>query len=969
MINFPSKMRRFLFFFLLVFNSIFGQKYFYHHYTIDDGLPINQVYDISESPTGIITFGTDNGLSFFDGIQFHNLTTKNGLNNPYVISAQYNKKGDLLIGNYNGFFQIYNKGKFYTTKIPCKTVDEVFQINDLIYVKGYNGNYIKKLNKNTQTTDYRTYKNNKLAKEVVIETVDLLKYYKGIVNKSSLIKNVPVFSIGNESFLVDTKIHHPNYSITIPKEIPMVIMIKKRQNDWVLFSENDLYIVGFDSKIKQKVKLPFSLFMGSNKFCAEIDKNDKIWLNLQKRGLFVLDNNQWQNVAYFIDLKPNQNINKLFKDSKGRMWIATHENGVYCIPNTDVIHYYSINYENYFNSFFVSNNQVFTGNRYGMAKVYATHLEAIVLPKTNEFKLGYFENQPALMGFQPNYHRKKVHENSLAIQYREYCKLNENEFLFFSKQELFHEKNLVKNFVSPEKEGQNYYYNIINHKNQLIVNTGNEIFSARLIESPIYQNKILYKNKKLQRIKTIYQSKGFVPNIVFKNDTLLLAENNALVYFKDKIVKKINQINGYSFENINKIILHQNQVWLATVNGLIRVDKPFIINKYNYLTNNDVQDVCFFEDNLYVATTNGLNKIPLHVLEQKIEVPKMELSKYKSTDWNYIKNNKISLESDQNYITIPIKIVNYLSPRNQIIEYRINQSNWVPIVNNSINLLQISYGKTSIECRIRDVNSGWNYKKIELNKSFPFYFQPWFVLLIVFLIILFIFSFFHYKATKFRKEKQKEIAQTTRIIELRQSALSAQMNPHFVFNSLNAIQYFVNSNQKEKSSEYLAKLSRLVRLFLHHASESFIPLSEEIKRLQLYVSLEQLRFNNFECDFNIANNIDVDTLLIPNMIVQPFIENAILHGVSHLATKDGKIEVRIEKKNNILTISIEDNGFGLKTNLDKTSHISKGLDIIEERIQIMQENNLGKIFSINYQVPFPDIDRKGHRVLIQLSIS
>lgn len=961
-------MRRFLFFFLLVFNSIFGQKYFYHHYTIDDGLPINQVYDISESPTGIITFGTDNGLSFFDGIKFHNLTTKNGLNKPYVISAQYNQKGDLLIGNYNGFFQIYNKGTFYTTKIPCKTVDDVFQINDLIYVKGYNGNYIKELNKYTQTIEYRTFKNKKLAKQFILETEDLKRYNNGIVNKSSLIKNIPVFAIGNKSFLVDTKIHHPQHPITIPTEINGVYKIKKRRSDWVLFSENDLYIVGFDSKIKQKVKLPFPLYNDVNRFCAEIDKNGRIWLNLQKRGLFVLDQNQWQNVAHFIDLKPNQNINKLFKDAKGRMWIATHENGVYCIPNTDVIHYYSSNYENYFNSFFVSNNQVFSGNRYGMAKIHATHLEVIPLPKSNEFKLGYFENQPALMGFHPNYHQKKVYENNLAIQYREYCKLNENEYLFYSKQELFYEKNLVKNFVYPEKEGQNYF-NIINHKNQLIVNTGSEIFLARLIESPIYQNKILLKNKKLVRIKTIYKSKGFVPNIVFKNDTLLLAENNALVYYKDTIAKKINQINGYSFENINKIILHQNQVWLATVNGLIRVDKPFIINKYNYLTSNDVQDVCFYEGNLYVATTNGLNKIPLHVLEQKIEVPKMELSKYKSNDWNYIKNDKISLESDQNYLSIPVEIVNFLSPRNQIIEYRIDQSNWAPIVNNSINLLQISYGKTTIEFRIKDVNSEWNTKKVELYKAYPLYFQSWFITFIIVIIILFLYCFYQYKAKKLNAEKEKEIAQSTRIVELRQSALSAQMNPHFVFNSLNAIQYFVNSNQKEKSSEYLAKLSRLVRLFLHHASESFIPLSEEIKRLQLYVSLEQLRFNNFECDFNIANNIDVDTLLIPNMIVQPFIENAILHGVSHLATKDGKIEVRIEKKNNILTISIEDNGFGLKTNLDKTSHISKGLDIIEERIQIMQENNLGKIFSINYQVPFPDIDRKGHRVLIQLSIS
>lgn len=961
-------MKKFFLLFLIFTCPLFGQKYFHHHYTVDEGLPSNQIYDISESPDGVITLGTDNGISFFNGVKFHNLNTKNGLSKPYIIAAKYNQKGELLIGNYKGLFQTYKNGKIYNTKIPCETVDDIFQVNDVTIIKTYSGNYVKELNTNALTISYKTYRNDQFEKEVVIESTDLITYYKGIVQKDRLTNKIPVFSIGNESFLVDTKIHHSTHPITIPTAIPMVLMIKKRQNDWVLFSENHVYFVGFDSQIKKIIPLPFRLVDGQNRFFAEIDKTDRVWLNLQKKGLFVLENNQWLSIESYTDLKTNQNINKLFKDSKGRMWIATHENGLFCIPNTDVVHYFTNNYENFFNSFFVYNQKLYTGNRYELLQINNTGLEKIPLPETGEFKLGYFENQPALMGFQINYQHKKIYKNVVTIQCRDYCKIGENEYLFNAKHELYYEKNKIENFVFPEKTGQSYY-NIINHKNQLIINDGNEVFIAKLKDTIVSQNKILYEYKKLKRIKTIYKSKGFLSNMVFKNDTLLLAENNTLIYFKDKVLKKITHVNGYAFDNINKIILHQNQIWLATVKGLISVDKPFVINKYNYLTSNDVQDICFFEDNLYVATTNGLNKIPLHLLEQKIEVPKMELSKYKSNRWNYIKNHEVSLESNQNYISIPIKIVNYLSPRNQIIEYRINQSNWSPIVNNSIDLLQISFGKTNIECRIRDVNSDWNYQKITVYKAYPFYLQTWFILSSIGLVLLVLFLFYQYKTKKLTAEKEKEIAQTTKVMELRQSALSAQMNPHFVFNSLNAIQYFVNSNQKEKSSEYLAKLSRLVRLFLLHASEPYISLQEEMKRLQLYVNLEQLRFDNFECQFNVANNVAVETLLIPNMIVQPFIENAILHGVSHLATKDGKIDVCITKNNNLLTISIEDNGYGLKTNLDKTSHISKGLNIIEERIQIMQENNPGKIFSINYQVPFPEMERKGHRVVIELTIS
>lgn len=960
-------MKNFFLLLLLFTCPIFGQKYFYQHYTVDDGLPSNQIYDISESPDGIITLGTDNGISFFNGVKFHNLNTINGLSKPYIIAAKYNQKGELLIGNYKGLFQTYKKGKIYTSKIPCETVDDIFQVKDLTIIKSYAGNFVKELNTNTLTISYKTYRKNKFEKEVVINTNDFKKYINNTYSKDKLSSKIPVFSIANESFLVDTKIHHPTHPITLPKEIPLVLMIKKRQNDWVLFSENHVYFVGFDSQIKKIVPLPFRLVDGQNRFVAEIDKTDRVWLNLQKKGLFILENNQWLSIESYIDLKTNQNINKLFKDSKGRMWIATHENGLYCIPNTDVIHYYTNNFENFFNSFFVYNQKLYTGNRYELLQVNNTGLAKIPLPKTGEFKLGYFENQSAIMGFQLNYQHKKIYENVVAIQTKDYCKISENEYLFNAKHELHYEKNKIRNYVIPIKPGQ-VLYNIINHNNQLIVNDGNEVFIAKLKDTIVSQNKILYEYKKLKHIKTIYKSKGFLSNIVFKNDTLLLAENNTLVYFKDKVLKKITHLNGYAFDNINKIILHQNQVWLAAVKGLISVDKPFVINKYNYLTNSEIQDICFFENNLFVATTNGLNKLPLGLLQQKSEIPKIEATQFKATQWHRIENKTIDLASDENYLSIPLEIVNYLSPRNQINEYKINNSNWLPIVNNSIDLFQIPYGKSILEYRVKDVNSDWNYQKITVYKAYPFYLQTWFILGSIGLILLVLFLFYQYKTKKLTAKKEKEIAQTTKVMELRQSALSAQMNPHFVFNSLNAIQYFVNSNQKEKSSEYLAKLSRLVRLFLLHASEPYISLQEEMKRLQLYVNLEQLRFDNFECQFNVANNVAVETLLIPNMIVQPFIENAILHGVSHLATKDGKIDVRIEKNKNLLTISIEDNGYGLKTNLDKTSHISKGLNIIEERIQIMQENNPKKTFSIHYQVPFPEIERKGHRVVIQLTV-
>ncbi|MCI4443413.1 MAG: hypothetical protein JHC39_07905, partial [Lentimicrobium sp.] len=130
-----------------------------------------------------------------------------------------------------------------------------------------------------------------------------------------------------------------------------------------------------------------------------------------------------------------------------------------------------------------------------------------------------------------------------------------------------------------------------------------------------------------------------------------------------------------------------------------------------------------------------------------------------------------------------------------------------------------------------------------------------------------------------------------------------------------------------------------------------------------------VRFNNFDFTFNIEDKIDVRQTQIPNMIVQPFIENAILHGVSHLKENDGKIDLNFYLKKNILTIEVIDNGFGIDTNKPKnTSHVSKGIAIINERIGILQQSYPEKVFSITQQDAFPDTIRKGHKVVIMVTV-
>jgi len=198
------------------------------------------------------------------------------------------------------------------------------------------------------------------------------------------------------------------------------------------------------------------------------------------------------------------------------------------------------------------------------------------------------------------------------------------------------------------------------------------------------------------------------------------------------------------------------------------------------------------------------------------------------------------------------------------------------------------------------------------------------------------------KVQKLENEKTKaELKQQAS--ELEMQALRAQMNPHFIFNSLNSINMFILENNKLQASEYLSKFSRLIRLILQNSKEALIPLESELEALQLYLELESLRFENkFEYKIAINDNVDTTALKVPPLIIQPYAENAIWHGLMHKKEK-GHLEIELYQQEETLFCKIIDDGIGRKraAELDNRSgrHKSMGMKITENRIAMMQKIN------------------------------
>jgi LytS/YehU family sensor histidine kinase len=195
-----------------------------------------------------------------------------------------------------------------------------------------------------------------------------------------------------------------------------------------------------------------------------------------------------------------------------------------------------------------------------------------------------------------------------------------------------------------------------------------------------------------------------------------------------------------------------------------------------------------------------------------------------------------------------------------------------------------------------------------------------------------------------RLEKERQVAELKQKgTELEMQALRAQMNPHFIFNSLNSINRFILQNNKAQASEYLTKFSKLVRMILQNSQASLITLENELESLELYLELEALRFNyHFDYKISVPKNMDISVLKVPPLILQPYVENAIWHGLMHKEEK-GQLDIEVTEQTDHLYFKITDDGVGREkaaalASKSATKHKSMGLRITAHRIAILQNS-------------------------------
>ena len=418
-----------------------------------------------------------------------------------------------------------------------------------------------------------------------------------------------------------------------------------------------------------------------------------------------------------------------------------------------------------------------------------------------------------------------------------------------------------------------------------------------------------------------------------------------------------------------------NCIWVGTINGITKVEldtestikmiREFKIENILECNVNsiycDKDDGVFIGVGDYLYNYNPKNDVP----NTNIPIVRLENIQLFNRDFDYsiyttemdsdFLPKDLVLPFDKNHLTFNFYGIELNQPKNVTYSIKLEgfDKEWSESKNNrSVTYNNLPPNSYVIKIKAKNSDGLWSsvFKYSFLVDS-PFYKKYWFILSGMFLFGLIVFTFVkkRIKKIKGQAEIEKNIAQ----LELK--ALRAQMNPHFIFNIMNNIQNLVVTQQANKAIQLLGDFAKLIRSILDISSDKTIVLSKEIEFLKTYIELDLTQYpNKYDYEFNFSDNIDEDNLLIPPILIQPFVENAILHGLMH-RENFGLLKISFSQTKTSLICVVEDNGVGRRRSqeisVNKQDHKSKALNISKDRIN--QFNRIEK--SNQYNIIITDV--------------
>ena len=432
---------------------------------------------------------------------------------------------------------------------------------------------------------------------------------------------------------------------------------------------------------------------------------------------------------------------------------------------------------------------------------------------------------------------------------------------------------------------------------------------------------------------------------VLPDSSLLLSlrGQGLLLRHKNGQFTSLNTQNGLSTNWISELdISPEGTIYASSNAGLHIIRKNSrggytveIISTRDGLPTNQVNDVTWLHDILWVATDQGVVRLRGKPSATPMPAPQLEHFSINGRT-AHLPDSICTLRYTDNNLVLHFFSLHYRSSGEILYRYRLLGADTVFSYTHTpeVNFPGLAPGKYTFEAQAQTEAGGWSPAgRWVFDIRPPWWKTTWFFALMIALVLTAAWRLYQMQVRRI----QQDAAVREKVRELESAALRAQMNPHFIFNCLQAIQSFILRNEREEATRYLARFAKLIRLTLHASVDGTHTLAEEIAMLENYLLLEQMRFKGqFDFDIQLSPETDPENIQLPPLLVQPFVENAIIHGLQQ-REMGGRVTIVFSKKQDSLAVSISDNGTGFDTlaTSDAKPHHSVGMMLTQKRLDML----------------------------------
>ncbi len=989
------------------FGNLLAQNNQLRNYTLEDGLPQSQVYDIVQDQVGYLWLATQGGgLARFDGEDFEVFRVKDGLASNYIQDLELFGEG-LLIATKKGL-SIKNGDSIYSYK--SRQANAVFVHEGVPFVGTISG--VQRFSEAGKLVDHTLHStlDTAIINDIAFDGAHFwVASSKGLFKLDSLINPAIVENYDTSNFMALQLYKDTLFAATFTQGI-VVVYTKQENREEVIRNSpsriNNLSIV-----------------------------NNQLWVGTDTSGISVLDVETFQPIRS-ISKREGLAVNHIrtsFLDRNGGIWIATSGAGLYTYFQNDFTHF--------------DKDTGLQGNR-----IYAVHSAGEDLYiSTSESGISSIDS----LGIHPiaspeNFGNVKIKTitnddfgNVLAGSdgkgFWQYHKTTKDSLVFSGdtvatmRIDTIQVPSVVHKFYTVENGfPANWVRQLTAYRNMLMVTTYSDGIvkmqyndkSNRYVKINHFATEkgiedLLIKTAKRDPAGRLWYGTqkghlGFIKNdVVFHLGDVLEAgvSINSIAFFKEELFigtagngiwtatlsdtpqfSKLSGAKQLTSQNCYQLLFDaEGNLWTGSERG---------VDKIALSADGAIEDVFHFGRNdgflgietclnasdidangtLWFGALYGLTKYETSIATttetQKPTITFEDVSVdyvsvYDSNHVTWTPNNTLELQPAQDQISFAYRTVDLMHPKEVTYRYQLDNNDWSPWTESTLfDWPGIGFGDHIFKVQSR--NHRWVASEVI---SFPFIIktplvrQLWFQVLAL-AILLFTIGFLVYSYIKRLKNRNKKSQEALKLqnhlLSLEQKALRLQMNPHFIFNVLNGIKAMGTTNPK-KMETTINTFAVMLREILYNSRKDVISLDQEIKTLHKYLEVEQLMAQQpFTYAIKVTSDIDAEEILIPPMLVQPFVENAIKHGISaQLNDKKGDLLVHFNTDENNLYCVITDNGPGIfesQKNKKATSHQSVALEVTKERIESLggkgalelkqlEENNVILGTEIKFRIP------------------